>query len=249
MFWKKQTIKDLLPFPEKAFHAEYSMIFSAHDESRPSAKLLEISLNAIQAAGKIRLDSLCKRLKTPPYYPNLWPGEHYRLLAGFVQTLSPKLVIEIGTATGLSALSMKPFLPSDGAIVTFDLIGWEKYEGAYLKKEDFSDKTLVQFTDDLSQPYGLEKHRELLEKSELIFIDATHDGDFEESLLKNFRALHFKKAPLILLDDIRVWSMLRMWRNVELPKLDLTSFGHWSGTGVIEWPEKTDLYKKLEFGF
>jgi hypothetical protein len=29
--------------------------------------------------------------------------------------------------------------------------------------------------------------------------------------------------------------MLDIWYNLDKPKLDLTSFGHWSGTGLVEW--------------
>src|SRR5271154_191680 len=50
------------------------------------------------------------RRQTPhvaPRYPDVWPGEHYKLLAALVGVLTPKIVIEIGTATGMSALTMK----------------------------------------------------------------------------------------------------------------------------------------------
>jgi len=39
----------------------------------------------------------------------------------------------------------------------------------------------------------------------------------------------------VLFDDIRLWNMLDIWRSIDFPKLDLTSFGHWSGTGVVQW--------------
>ena len=55
MFWKKQKIKDLLPFPVEAPHAEYSMILSAEGDSPPSPKILDSSLKAIQAANDIDL--------------------------------------------------------------------------------------------------------------------------------------------------------------------------------------------------
>ena len=29
---------------------------------------------------------------------------------------------------------------------------------------------------------------------------------------------------------------LRIWRAIARPKLDVTSFGHWTGTGLVEWP-------------
>lgn len=38
-----------------------------------------------------------------------------------------------------------------------------------------------------------------------------------------------------LFDDIRVWNMLAIWRGIRRPKLDLTSFGHWSGTGLVDY--------------
>ena len=34
---------------------------------------------------------------------NVFPGEHYRLLAGLILELQPELVFEIGTYTGMSA--------------------------------------------------------------------------------------------------------------------------------------------------
>jgi hypothetical protein len=69
----------------------------------------------------------------------------------------------------------------------------------------------------------------------LIFIDAAKDGVQEQRFLDNFGTIAFAKAPLVILDDIRVWNMLAIWRRVSRPKLDLTSFGHWSGTGIIDW--------------
>jgi len=70
----------------------------------------------------------------------------------------------------------------------------------------------------------------------MIFVDGPKDGIFEQRLLDNMRAASFDTKPMILiLDDIRLWNMLGIWRKVSFPKLDLTSFGHWSGTGLIEW--------------
>jgi hypothetical protein len=42
-------------------------------------------------------------------------------------------------------------------------------------------------------------------------------------------------APVLVFDDTRVRNMLHTWRDVRRPKLDLTSFGHWSGTGLVHW--------------
>jgi hypothetical protein len=57
----------------------------------------------------------------------------------------------------------------------------------------------------------------------------------EPWLLDQFETVAFANAPLIAFDDIRVWNMLKTWRRIRRPKLDLTSFGHWTGTGLVEW--------------
>ena len=38
-----------------------------------------------------------------------------------------------------------------------------------------------------------------------------------------------------MFDDIRLLNMIEQWRALPRPKLDLTSFGHWSGTGLVDW--------------
>lgn len=45
----------------------------------------------------------------------------------------------------------------------------------------------------------------------------------------------FKTAPIVMFDDIRLWNMLAIWWRLDRPKLDLTSFWHWSGTGLVDW--------------
>jgi len=30
-------------------------------------------------------------------------------------------------------------------------------------------------------------------------------------------------------------NMVGIWRRVTRPKFDITSFGHWSGSGLIDW--------------
>ena len=236
MFRKKSIIKKLLPYPIEASHQEYSMIVSAHDDKATATpSLLKLSFDAIQKAHTADLEEVNNRLKQPPYYINIWPGEHYKLLAGLVLTLQPKIAIEIGTASGLSILSLKKYMPRNSKLVTFDVFPWEDDENSILKKEDFEKGKLFQYVEDLSDDEIFKKHTSLFENAELIFIDAIHDGDFENNLMEKFKSISFKNPPYIVLDDIRVWKMLKMWRDIKHPKLDITSFGHWSGTGIVEW--------------
>ncbi len=212
------------------------MIFSADDErGQPTNDLISRALEAVRQAQSVSLADISKRMKTPPYYPDVWPGEHYKLLAGLVLSLRPTTIIEIGTATGLSALAMKKYLPHNGTIVTFDIMAWKSFADTCLVQGDFDDGRLVQKTDDLSDPAIVLRYRELLVNADMIFLDAAKDGIMEERFISNFRSVPFTKNPLLVFDDIRVWNMLRIWRDVSMPKLDVTSFGHWSGTGLVQW--------------
>jgi predicted O-methyltransferase YrrM len=226
----------LLPLPRfSARHWERSLILSADDDVAPSERLLDIALEAAAAARRIPLTELRDRQSGPPYMAEVWPGIHYRLLAALVETQAPRNVVEIGTATGISALSMLTQLPAGGRLSTFDIVPWHSYPGTTLKESDFADGRLIQICEDLSDPSALARHRDLLSGAELIFIDAKHDGVQEQRFMENFESVPFEQPPLLVFDDIRQWDMLAFWRSVTRPKLDITSLGSWSGTGLVDW--------------
>ena len=234
----------LLPAPVMARHAEYSMLFSADDApGNSNERLVDLSLRAIEAARKQDLSSVQARLKGRFRFPDsivsTWPGEHYKLLAGLVEVLAPKQVVEIGTAQGISALALKRHLPQAGKVVTFDLIPWRDYPNCCLDDGDFSDGRLEQMIADLGNPATVDRHRELLESTDLLFIDAAKDGILEMRLIENLSSLSYVRPPIVVFDDIRLWNMLAIWRELQWPKLDITSFGHWSGTGITEIPVST----------
>ena len=129
---------------------------------------------------------------------------------------------------------MLTFMRRDARLETFDLTPWSSLPGTRLRAEDFRDGRLVQHQDDVTRPAGLAKHRATLEAADLIFLDAAKDGTMERRLLESFEGLRLRR-PLLVLDDIRLWNMLATWRDIRRPKLDLTSFGHWSGTGLVDW--------------
>jgi len=236
MFFKKPSLKTLLPPPVKAEHGEYSMILSACDKpARLTPELLDVSLRAVELASKVDLGEIALRNEQAKVYGNLWPGEHYKLLAGLVLAIAPTTVIEIGTSTGFSALCLKRFLPEGGKLITFDIVPWKQYPDTLFMEADFEDQKIVQYVDDLGEESVILKYAKDLEDASLIFIDASHDGHLEERLILNLEKIAFKKKVFILFDDIRVWTMLKMWREISYPKVDLTSFGHWSGTGLVEF--------------
>jgi predicted O-methyltransferase YrrM len=215
-------------------HSEVSGLLSLDDEPfGPSEHLLDLTARLIPRCSRIKLPLLAER--GAPAYVHTWPGEHYRLLVALIEELRPKTVVEIGTFTGLSALAMIPALPDGSRLVTFDIFPWDTIPDTVLKREDFVPGRLEQIVADLGDLEVARRHAELLHNADLIFMDASKDGSLERRLLANFEEVGLKPNTLLVLDDIRVWNMLAIWRSVARPKLDLTSFGHFSGTGLIDW--------------
>ncbi len=93
--WMKKRLKRSYPF--QARHIELSLVASQDDAPiKLDRPLLDLSLRAVQAAAETHLKfNDARNLKNP--YDNSWPGENYRLLAGFVKVLQPRRIIEIGT--------------------------------------------------------------------------------------------------------------------------------------------------------
>jgi predicted O-methyltransferase YrrM len=224
------------PIPVRARHVELSALASADDDSAGlSDRLLDVALQAVRAARRSAMASVVERMSGPPFYPEVWPGEHYKLLAGLVAVCQPRIVIEIGTATGLSALAIRTALPPGSRLVTFDIVPWDRVSGTCLRATDFDTDSFRQVLGDVSDPTVMRQHASLFQSADLIFVDGPKDGRFERILLERFEDIQLPAGPLVVFDDIRLWNMLAIWRSVRHPKLDLTSFGHWSGTGLVDW--------------
>ena len=212
-----------------------TMLLAPPKNERDQRRLIELALEACRvAAREVDFSDLaarpnCKRWLT------VWPGEHYKLLSGLVRVLQPKVAVEIGTAEGLSALAMKKYM--SGKVVTFDIVPWDQIGDTILTREDFQDGRLEQRLGDLGDRAIFEKHRELMESAEFLFVDGPKDNNFEWKLLDYLRTVKFRKAPILVFDDTRLWSMLKFWRDLPYSKLDLTSFGHSSGTGLVQWEQ------------
>jgi O-methyltransferase len=233
---KKALLELTLPKPATARHSEYSMIFSADDQpGAASRRLIDLSVDAISLARDLKLDELRRRTRSEVDLINLWPGEQHRLLAALVKVLAPKRIVEIGTGAGGTTLAMLATLPAGSSITTFDVIAWQNAPEGVLQQADFDSGRLKQHVDDVTVREGFDRYRPVFAEADFIAIDAAKDGQMEGRLIEMFRAFPFSKPPVFFFDDIRVWNMLRFWRDIPWPKLDLTSFGHWTGTGLAEW--------------
>ena len=70
--------------------------------------------------------------------------------------------------------------------------------------------------------------------AEFVLVSGPGDGKFEEGVLERLGSFKFEKAPIVMFNDTRRWEMLRFCRQIQYPKLDMTSFGRWTGTLLVE---------------
>lgn len=218
-------------------HTKPTYALSLDDEPiKPDKFLIDLTTHAINNISNINLKDMTGLFgKKVGKWINTWPGEHYLLLASITQLLCPKLIIEIGTATGASCLCMKRYLPLRcGKIVTYDLIPWNEFKRTGLSKKDFDDK-LEQRVLDLTKSVNQKTQKELFKSANIIFIDAAKDFKTEGALSKFLDSIKFDNPPLVIFDDIKLLPMLEFWRNIKHPKMDITSLGHWAGTGIVHW--------------
>ncbi len=234
--FSKKSGNNEIEIPGNAADKRISAVYSLHQQpGEPTAYLKKLALQCVSNAFEIDLKDLSDRVPQQDVnYINIYPGEHYNLLAAIVNVLKPGTIVELGTHLGYSALCMKKYLPPSGRLFTFDVIPWNKFDNTILKEADF-DEQLVQCVDDITDKQVFEKYRPMLEDAQLIFIDALKDGIQEYKFLENLSTIKFKNKCLFVFDDIRLWNMLDIWFHMDKPKIDLTSFGHWSGTGLVEW--------------
>lgn len=221
--------------------AKISVATSAHDApGAPSANLVRLGLDAANEAQSIDFGPLLDRSADARRYLPVFPGEHYRLLAALVRVATPTNVLEIGTFTGLSSLAMLATLPPGGHVTTFDLKSWKEIPSSALLDEDMANGRLDQRLGDLSLDAVFSAHMHLITEADMIFIDGPKDDRFEGVFIDRLITTPRSRTAIVVLDDIRFPCMVGLWRAITLPKLDLTSFGHWSGTGIFVLPKRTE---------
>jgi predicted O-methyltransferase YrrM len=216
-------------------HSELSIICSADDDVSPNELLIDLSLQAIQNARQTNLRDLAERNKQLPdaVYFDVYPGNHYRLLQVLARNLARRNIIEVGTFTGMSSACMLCGMPESCKLTTFDLFSWRNFR-SHLTEEDFASGRITQVLEDLSNSNTFDRYLPLFNESELIFCDAPKDGIFEHHFLANLTRAKPASTCILVLDDIRLLNMIDIWRAIKSPKLDLTSFGHWAGTGLVD---------------
>lgn len=208
-----------------------------HGDYQSNQALVDLVLRAASEAKEIQLPVLDERCQNKMH--QIWPGEHYRILAALIRLQQPKNIVEFGTCAGISALAMLQEMSPDAVLSTFDLFKFDAFPDNALKESDFEDGRLVQHLDNLANREEFEKHRSLIEKADFLFLDGPKDGKTEPKLVENLSTVKFQKTPIVVFDDIHNFKMLGLWQQLPYPKFDMTSLGHWTGTGIVEWVQES----------
>jgi hypothetical protein len=151
-----------------------------------------------------------------PYFTKPAGTEHYRLLAYLSSLYSHRLILDVGTFHGASAvaLSANPLVQ----VISYDI---QNHRTLDIQRNnlEFRVKDVLEDKDRLAQ-------------ASLILLDTFHDGGFEREFVRCLQSIGFRGT--LLLDDTHLnEAMESFWGETRLPKTDLTRVGHWSGTGAV----------------
>jgi predicted O-methyltransferase YrrM len=153
-------------------------------------------------------------------------NEHYCLLFHISwQIPIGSTIIDIGTSTGHSALALSA--NPNINVITYNILDEVQDTGSIKQKTNI----------DIRIKNCLEDMNDLL-KAPFIFLDVFHEGTFERQLIEELIKNNYN--GIVLCDDIYLnEEMLLFWNWVPLPKMDITEYGHWSGTGAILFGNST----------
>lgn len=147
------------------------------------------------------------------------PNEHYRLLIYLSNLVSNSILIDAGCHCGCStlALAQNP---------TNKVLGYDT-RFCHTPARGVTNCTFRQ--DDV---LTLESH--ILRSASIILLDIDpHDGIAERKFMYMLKRAKFR--GLVVLDDIFAPGMKEFWGDIGLHKLDITEYGHYSGTGVVSF--------------
>ena len=141
--------------------------------------------------------------------------EHYRLLIEISHHFNEEILFDIGTNRCMSAVALS--VNKSNKIKSYDIIQILP-ENPKIDNVNFILGDSTKDTD--------------LQKSRFIFLDVDHDGIYENILYDYLVSINWK--GILVLDDIGLNDPMKgFWNRITQRKADLTSIGHWSGTGMV----------------
>jgi len=165
------------------------------------------------------------------------PGDqHYRLLSYFSTLFNNSNIIDIGTHRGNSALSLS--YNKTNTIYSFDIVD-------NVRPDIKNVENIKLFQDNLFNKEVFLKWKDIILSCPFIFLDVDpHNGVMEIEFLSFIKEIDYQ--GFIICDDIWYFKEMRdnFWYKIEDQyRYDLTSLGHWSGTGIVTFNKDISFQK------
>ncbi len=166
--------------------------------------------------------------------------EIYRLLFFLSQNINDSLIIDLGTFGGASAL----ILASNS---TNRVISIDRKNIVHSLLEQTGKKPLMVYSAfiDFIVTEDFFRYSDFLLTSKILYVDISHTGEPESNLFDFLIKNNYK--GFVIFDDINhsdFPGMKDFWNNIQVPKMDLTKYGHWTGTGAVDFG-KNFLFKMI----
>jgi predicted O-methyltransferase YrrM len=156
-------------------------------------------------------------------------NEHYRLLAYYSTLFDNSILLDIGTHKGKSALALS--YNKSNTVISFDIV--DNVDNRRIKTKENIEYNLENLWDIEIQ----NKWMETILNAPFIFLDVDpHNGTMEYYFYSFLKKINYK--GILLCDDIWYFKEMRdnFWYKIpDKYRYDLTEYGHWSGTGIINF--------------
>lgn len=141
--------------------------------------------------------------------------EHYRLLSYISTKLNEEKIFDIGTNKCMSAIALSK--NHTNKVCSYDI------SRILPKNPDIQNIEFI---------IGDSTEDKSIQDSFVIFLDVDHDGLYEDKFYNHLKEI--KWDGLLILDDIHLnKEMIEFWTKITEKKYDITTKGHWSGTGIV----------------
>lgn len=149
------------------------------------------------------------------YFHNYAGKEHYRLLMYIAKLYKKETLIDLGTNRCMSGTALS--FGYQNKIKSYDIVKLLPMNPMVPNVEWILG--------------DIRENKDLI-NSPFIFMDVDHDGLFENLFYDHLHEIEWK--GLLMLDDIHLNDPMKtFWNRIEEEKHDITSKGHWSGTGLV----------------
>ena len=161
------------------------------------------------------------------YYEQPSGQQEYHLYSYLSTLFNNTVILDIGTFNGRSAVSLSH--NESNKVISYNVVDDIKNPNHRIYTKPNIEFRIKDVVEDLTP--------EFLSNVRLIILDIDHFETAETRIIQKLEECRF--SGILLLDDIHHPHpimrdcMQRLWNKLPYRKLDITKYGHWSGTGMV----------------